>query len=71
MGRLAGKAAVVLGAAGRGNMGQVIARRFRDEGAHVTVAGRKMDELERFAAEIGGHALPCDNRPQPGDGAGS
>lgn len=60
MGRLSGKAAVVLGAAGRGNMGQVIARRFRDEGAEVTVAGRKMDELTRFAAEIGGHALPCD-----------
>ena len=60
MGRLTGKAAVVLGAANQGNMGQVIARRFRDEGAQVTVAGRKLDELTRFAAEIGGHALPCD-----------
>lgn len=60
MGRLAGKAAVVIGAANRGNMAQVIARRFRDEGAQVVVAGRKMDELTRFAAEIGGHALPCD-----------
>lgn len=60
MGRLSGKAAVVLGAAGRGNMAQVIARRFRNEGADVTVAGRHMDELTRFAAEIGGHALPCD-----------
>ena len=60
MERLAGKAAVVLGAGNRGNMAQVIARRFRDEGAQVVVAGRKMDELTRFAAEIGGHALPCD-----------
>lgn len=60
MGRLEGKTAVVLGAANRGNMGQVIARRLRDEGAAVTVAGRKMDELKRFADEIGGHALPCD-----------
>ena len=60
MGRLAGKAAVIIGAAGRGNMAQVIARRFRDEGAAVTVAGRKFDELQRFAAEIGGHAVACD-----------
>jgi NAD(P)-dependent dehydrogenase (short-subunit alcohol dehydrogenase family) len=66
MGRLAGKAAVVIGAGNRGNMAQVIAKRFRDEGAQVTVAGRKMDELERFAAEIGGHAIACDitNRDQ-------
>jgi NAD(P)-dependent dehydrogenase (short-subunit alcohol dehydrogenase family) len=60
MNRLANKAAVVLGAAGKNNMAQVIARRFRAEGAQVTVAGRKMDELQRFAAEIGGHAVPCD-----------
>ena len=60
MGRLEGKKAVVLGAAGRDNMGQVIARRLRDEGAQVVVAGRKMGELERFAREIGGHAAACD-----------
>ena len=60
MGRLEGKTAVILGAANRGNMAQVIAKRFRDEGAKVMVAGRKMDELERFAAEIGGYASPCD-----------
>lgn len=60
MRRLEGKAAVVLGAANEGNMAQCIARRFRAEGAQVVVAGRKMAELERFAKEIGGHALPCD-----------
>ena len=60
MTRLSGKYAVVLGAAGRGNMAQVIARRFRDEGAKVTVAGRNMAELTSFAAEIGAHAEPCD-----------
>lgn len=60
MGRLAGKSAIVLGAAGRGNMAQVIARRFADEGAVVLVAGRKMDELQRFAEEIGGFAVHCD-----------
>eukprot|EP01035_Chromulina_nebulosa_P010534 gene10534-14151_t len=60
MGRLEGKGAVVLGAAGRDNMGQVIARRFAAEGAKVLVAGRKEDELARFAGEIGGHWAACD-----------
>jgi len=60
MGRLNGKTAVVLGAAGRENMGQVIARRFREEGAQVVVSGRDPGELGRFAAEIGGHAVACD-----------
>lgn len=57
---LQGKTAVVLGAAGRGNMGQEIARRFAAEGARVVVAGRHEDELTRFAAEIGGAARTCD-----------
>jgi NAD(P)-dependent dehydrogenase (short-subunit alcohol dehydrogenase family) len=60
MGRLEGQGALVIGAANRDNMGQVIARRFAAEGATVVVAGRRMEELERFAAEIGGHALACD-----------
>ncbi|KHK92762.1 SDR family NAD(P)-dependent oxidoreductase [Novosphingobium malaysiense] len=60
MGRLEGKTALVIGAAGRDNMGQVIARRFAKEGAKVVVAGRRMDELERFAAEIGGKATKVD-----------
>jgi 2-hydroxycyclohexanecarboxyl-CoA dehydrogenase len=56
MGRLNGKMAVVLGAAGRGDMGQVIAQRFRDEDAQVVVSGWHMNELERFAAETPGRA---------------
>lgn len=60
MGRLAGKRALVVGAAGTGNMGQAIARRFAAEGAKVAVAGRNMDVLEALASEIGGVALPCD-----------
>ena len=60
MGRLEGKRAIILGAAGAGNMGQVIASRFREEGADVLVAGRKEDELKRFADEIGGHYAVCD-----------
>jgi 2-hydroxycyclohexanecarboxyl-CoA dehydrogenase len=60
VGRLDGKVAVVLGAAGRDNMGQIIARRFRSEGAQVVVAGRHRDILDPFARELGGLALPCD-----------
>lgn len=57
---LEGKVAVVIGAAGRDNMGQAIARGFAEQGARVVVAGRHLDELERFAAEIGGAARSCD-----------
>lgn len=60
MARLQGKTAVVLGAAGRDNMGQEIARRFADEGARVVVAGRHEDELARFAGTIGGSHKVCD-----------
>ncbi len=58
--RLKDKVAVVLGAAGAGNMGQVIARRFAAEGARVVVAGRHAEPLRALADEIGGHALTCD-----------
>lgn len=60
MRRLEGKAALVIGAGNRDNMAQIIARRFASEGAKVAVAGRKMDELERFADEISGVAIACD-----------
>lgn len=60
MGRLDNKTCIVIGAAGRDNMGQVVARRFAAEGARVAVAGRNQQELERFAGEIGGMALICD-----------
>ncbi|RMF11116.1 MAG: SDR family oxidoreductase, partial [Alphaproteobacteria bacterium] len=54
MGRLDGKIALIVGAAGKDNMGQVIARRFVKEGARVMVAGRKRDALATFAKEIDG-----------------
>ncbi len=60
VGRLSGKVAYVLGAAGRDNMGQVIARRFAAEGATVAVGGRHQSELDRLADEIDGMAVPCD-----------
>lgn len=60
MQRLKDKVAVVVGAAGRGNMGQVIARRFAAEGARVVVAGRDAEALKELAAEIGGEACVAD-----------
>ncbi|MDG1986734.1 MAG: SDR family oxidoreductase, partial [Halieaceae bacterium] len=58
--RLSGKIAWVLGAAGKDNMGQVIARRFAEEGATVIVGGRHMDVLGELADEINGLAIECD-----------
>jgi len=60
MGRLAGKVAFVLGAAGAGNMGQVVARRFAAEGAKVAVGGRNPAGLNQLAGDIGGFAVECD-----------
>jgi 2-hydroxycyclohexanecarboxyl-CoA dehydrogenase len=60
MGLLDGKCAVIIGAAEKGNMGQAIARRFREEGAVVTVASRRGDQCAAFAAQIGGFATSCD-----------
>lgn len=60
MGRLEGKVAVVLGAAGKDNMGQVIARRLKAEGCDVIVAGRQRGPLDDLAAELGGIAVTCD-----------
>lgn len=60
MGRLAGKRAVIIGAASKDNMAQVIARLFAREGATVLVAGRKQAPLEALAQEIGGHSAVCD-----------
>lgn len=65
MGALDGKVAVVLGAAGHGNMGQVIAARFAREGARVLVAGRHEDELQRCANAIGGSWTRCDITQKP------
>jgi NAD(P)-dependent dehydrogenase (short-subunit alcohol dehydrogenase family) len=55
--KLEGKRAIVLGAAGKDNMGQVIARRFAEEGATVMVAGRKEEYLDAFVADHPGRAF--------------
>jgi NAD(P)-dependent dehydrogenase (short-subunit alcohol dehydrogenase family) len=52
--------AVILGAAGEGNMAQAIARRFAAEGARVVVAGRREEPLKALAAETGGEHALCD-----------
>jgi NAD(P)-dependent dehydrogenase (short-subunit alcohol dehydrogenase family) len=54
------KIAVILGAAGPENMGQTIARRFAEEGAHVIVAGRRKEALEELAKDLSGEAMLCD-----------
>ncbi|HKR88240.1 MAG TPA: SDR family oxidoreductase [Phenylobacterium sp.] len=54
MASLSGLGAIVLGAAGKDNLGQAIARRFARDGARVLVAGRDPDELKALAEEIGG-----------------
>ena len=60
MGRLKGKTAVILGAASKDNMGQVMARTFAREGATVLVAGRREQPLRELADEIGGTWALCD-----------
>jgi 2-hydroxycyclohexanecarboxyl-CoA dehydrogenase len=60
MSQLQGKVAVILGAAGRDNMGQTIARRFQGAGARVVVAGRDHAALRALAAELDGVAATCD-----------
>ncbi|NJC33982.1 NAD(P)-dependent dehydrogenase (short-subunit alcohol dehydrogenase family) [Sphingomonas jejuensis] len=60
MGMLDGKVAVIIGAAGRDNMGQGIGRRFLAEGAQLVVAGRNEDALAAFADEVGAAWIGCD-----------
>ena len=49
-GLLAGKVAIVYGAAGA--MGSAVARAFAREGAHVELAGRTLEKVQALAAEI-------------------
>ncbi|WP_239806220.1 SDR family NAD(P)-dependent oxidoreductase [Croceicoccus hydrothermalis] len=60
MAKLKQKRALILGASSAGNMGQVMARRFMDEGARVLVSGRKDDVLDQFAQETGCDYATCD-----------
>lgn len=51
MGRLAGKVAVITGA--NSGIGLETAKRFVEEGAHVVITGRRKDELDKAASQIG------------------
>lgn len=57
--RFAGKTALITG--GGSGMGRAAALRLGREGANVAIAGRRVDEIEKVAAEIGkagGRAFP-------------
>jgi NAD(P)-dependent dehydrogenase (short-subunit alcohol dehydrogenase family) len=58
MARLAGKHALITGAA-RG-LGAQIARRFTEEGASVTINDLVPVDAEKLAAEVGGDAIAAD-----------
>jgi len=56
--QLDGKLALVTG--GGSGIGEATARLFTQEGAIVVVAGRRRDQIESVAGDIGGHAIVCD-----------
>ena len=60
MTQLAGKSAVILGASSKGGIGAAIAKTFADQGANVTVSGRKLEPLKALAKEIKGTVKGCD-----------
>lgn len=41
-------------------IGAAVARRYADEGAQVVVLGRRLEPLEKVAAETGAHVVSCD-----------
>ncbi len=57
---LTGKVAVVLGAGGKDNMGQAIARKLAAAGAKVVVTGRQEAPLKDLASAISGDWMLCD-----------
>lgn len=46
------KVTLILGAAGKDNMGQIMARRFAKEGAKLVLAGRNEDFLRKFQRKL-------------------
>ena len=58
MGCLDGKVAVVLGASS--GIGWRIAERYREEGAELIIAARRVDQLDKLADQISATPLRCD-----------
>ena len=54
------KVTLILGAAGKDNMGQVMARRFAKEGSKLVLAGRNEESLKEISEETGGSYVLCD-----------
>ncbi|MEZ0110473.1 NAD(P)-dependent dehydrogenase (short-subunit alcohol dehydrogenase family) [Catenulispora sp. EB89] len=54
-----GKTALVTGASA--GIGQAIAQRFADDGARVYITGRRADELEAAAKEMGPNVVPVQS----------
>jgi NAD(P)-dependent dehydrogenase (short-subunit alcohol dehydrogenase family) len=55
---LEGRSAIVIG--GHSGFGQAISSTFAAEGADVTIGGRRIEEVEAAASQIGGHGVRCD-----------
>jgi enoyl-[acyl-carrier protein] reductase I len=63
MGLLDGKIALVTGVANKWSIATGIARQLHEQGASIvlTYQGERVQgEVEKLAAELGGHAYPCD-----------
>lgn len=57
---LSGKTALIIGAAGRDNMGQAITARLANAGVKVCVAGRNEAALVKLTSDLGGEYFICD-----------
>ena len=52
--------ALVIGASSPGGLGEATARRLANDGADVTVAARRIVQLDQLVQDIGGRAVVCD-----------